>query len=287
MSGHVVQMRYEESSYTGYDGMQMFMSVWTPDDERPRALMVAIHGLGSHGSALTNVGVYLSERGIAVFAPDMRGFGHYSGLKGHVMNFDEYIEDIDSVVTQVKMMHPSKLTFLFGHSLGGLEAIRYVTTYPGDVDGLILSCPAVSEHVEIGKATRVAGSFLSLLNIKRYFGWPTQFQYASHDPDVVQEHENDVLRFDKVTPRLGMSALKATRKAFESASGIVLPVLVQQAGDDVFVIPEKTKLFFDSIGGCDKSWKLYEGLYHELHNENAREQVLGDMYAWLEKRLTG
>jgi alpha-beta hydrolase superfamily lysophospholipase len=279
-------MKYEESSYTGYDGTQMFMSVWTPDDERPRALMIAIHGLGSHGSALRNIGVYLSERGIAVFAPDMRGFGHYSGLKGHVMDFDEYVEDMDSIVTQVKKTYPSKLTFLFGHSLGGLQAIRYLVTYPDDVDGLILSCPAVSEQVEVGKATRVAGSFLSFLNIKRYFSWPTQFQYASHDPDVAREHENDSLRFDKVTPRLGISALKAAHQAFESAPRIVLPVLVQQAGDDVLVLPEKSKLFFDGIGGCDKTWKLYEGLYHELHSETAKEQVLGDMYAWLEKRLT-
>lgn len=279
-------MKYEESSYTGYDGTQMFMSVWTPDDERPRALMIAIHGLGSHGSALRNIGAYLSERGMAVFAPDMRGFGHYSGLKGHVMNIDEYIEDMDSIVTQVKSRFQGKLTFLFGHSLGGLLVIKYVVTYPDDIDGLILSCPAVSEQVKVGTPTRVLGAILSVLNVKRYFSWPTQFEYSSHDSEVVREHENDGLRFDKVTARLGMSALKASHRAFSSAPRIVHPVLVQQAGDDVLVIPDMTKLFFDNLASADKTWALYEGFYHELHSEIGKERVLSDMYAWLERRLT-
>ena len=64
-----------------------------------------------------------------------------------------------------------------------------------------------------------------------------------------------------------------------------MPVLLQQAGADKFVIPEKNKEFFDNLGSADKTWKLYEGLYHQLYAEPEREQVLGDLYDWLNKRL--
>jgi alpha-beta hydrolase superfamily lysophospholipase len=70
-----------------------------------------------------------------------------------------------------------------------------------------------------------------------------------------------------------------------AAPRILLPTLVQQAGDDRLVKPEKTKEFFDRLGSEDKVWKLYDGLYHELYAEVGKEQVLQDMHEWLEERL--
>ena len=281
----VNQMKFEESQYVGYDGTRMYMAVWLPDDERPRALLVAIHGLGSHGLDLRNIGEYMAERGIAVFAPDMRGFGHYEGRKGHVMNFDEYVEDIQNLVMQVKDRFINKLTFLFGHSLGGQHIVRYAALYQKEVDGLIISCPAVAHQLPISPLKRFAAELLSLLNVKIYVSNETNLEYSCRDPEVVNAHENDPLRWDLVTPRFGVCGLKATREAFDAAPLITLPVLVQQAGDDKLVVPEKTKEFFDNLGSTDKTWVLYEGLYHELHSEPEKERVLADMYNWLDKRL--
>ncbi len=261
------------------------MPMWLPDDDRPRALIIAIHSLGSHGYTLRFIGEYFAERGFAVFAPDMRGFGNYSGLKGHVMNFDEYIEDMYNIVMQVKDRYLNKITFLLGHSLGGQHVIRYVTTYPKDVDGIILECPSVSESLNIPITKYIAGRFLSILNVKTYFTNETDFNYASHDPEVIKAHEDDPLRFDQVTPRFGIEALKATKKAFACAPEIILPALVLQAGDDKMVNPETTKEFFDMLGSTDKTWIIYEGFYHELHAELERERVLGDIEKWLEVRL--
>ncbi|MHA1934685.1 MAG: alpha/beta hydrolase [Candidatus Thorarchaeota archaeon] len=278
-------MKFEESQYIGYDGMRMHMSIWKPDDDKPRALLIAIHGLGSHGYTLRNIGEYLADRGIAVFAPDMRGFGHYTGLKGHVMNANEYIEDIQNLVMQVKDYYLNKITFLFGHSLGAQHVIRYVVTYPKLIDGIMLSCPAVSKQLPIPMYTRAAGTILSILNVKRYFSNTLDPTQSSHDPEAVKEHMNDPLRFDQVTPRFGISHLKAMKEAFHSAHKIIMPVLLQQAGNDMMIIPEKSKEFFDSISSADKTWMLYEGFYHSLHAELDKDRVLGDMDAWLERRL--
>ncbi len=278
-------MKYQESSYTGFDGLKMHLSMWVPDDERPRALLIAIHGLGSHGYALKNIGEYFSERGIAVFAPDMRGFGHYSGLKGHVMSFDEYIEDMYNIVMQVKDRFLNKITFLLGHSLGGQHVVRYVATYPKDVDGMILECPGVSQNLGIPKGKYIAGRLLSILNVKRYFHNDLQFEFASHDPEVIEELRNDPLRFEKVTARFGIEGLKAAKRAMASAPEITLPSLILQAGDDKMVLVEKSKEFFDTLGSQDKTWLFYEGLYHDLHSELEKERVLGDIERWLEVRL--
>ncbi|MHA1771660.1 MAG: lysophospholipase [Candidatus Thorarchaeota archaeon] len=278
-------MIFEESHYLGYDGLKMYMATWLPDDERPRALLIAIHGLGSHGLSLRTIGEYMAERGIAVFAPDMRGFGHYSGIKGHVMNFDEYIEDLQNIVMQVKDRFHNKLTFLYGHSLGGQHIIRYAATYPHDVDGLIIACPAVSQQLPISPLKKIGAWFLSLLNVKKQFSDDNDLTLSSRDPEVVREHEEDPLTWDSVTPRFGVCGLRAVKEAFNAAPLIKLPALVQQAGDDKLVIPEKTREFFDRLGSEDKEWILYEGLYHEIFREPEKERVLADMYNWLDKRL--
>jgi alpha-beta hydrolase superfamily lysophospholipase len=79
--------------------------------------------------------------------------------------------------------------------------------------------------------------------------------------------------------------LKAAKKAMRCAPEIVLPTLVLQAEEDKMVNPEKTKEFFDSLKSADKTWRLYEGLYHGLLIEKENEMVFRDIETWLEKRL--
>ena len=111
------------------------------------------------------------------------------------------------------------------------------------------------------------------------------FSDGSRNPEHVERLEKDPLRFTAVTPRFGTEVLKASKDAFRSAPNIVMPVFLQQAGADKLVIPEKSKEFFENLCSADKTWKLYEGLYHQLHAEPEKEMVLGDLYNWLDKRL--
>ena len=136
-----------------------------------------------------------------------------------------------------------------------------------------------------GSGKLIAGSILSVLNVKKYFTSELSYSDASRNPENVKRLENDPLRFKGITPRFGMEALKASKEAFRSAPNIIMPVFLQQAGADKFVIPEKSKEFFENLSSADKTWRLYEGLYHQLHEEPEKEMVLGDLYNWLDKRL--
>ncbi|MFW9768544.1 MAG: alpha/beta hydrolase [Candidatus Thorarchaeota archaeon] len=278
-------MKYEESKYIGFDGTRMFMAVYRPDDDKPRALMILLHGLGSHAGDFAEMGEFLAERGIAAFIPDQRGFGHYSGLKGHVMSFDEYIEDIENLVMQVKDRYLNKITYLFGSSMGAINAIRYVIRYPRTVDGLLLQCPGVSHKQQVRIGLLTAARFLSILNVKRYFELNPDYSEMSRNPEAIERHEKDPLRFERVTARFSSEVLSASKDAFYSASRIILPVLIQQSGEDKAVSSEKNKEFFENIASADKTWKLYDGLYHEIHEEPERERVLSDLYDWVNKRL--
>jgi alpha-beta hydrolase superfamily lysophospholipase len=278
-------MIHEETEYIGYDGKRMFMHLWKPSDDKPRALVVAIHGLGSHGGDMKKVGEFLANQGLAVFAPDMRGFGHFEGMKGHVMDFDEYNEDMHNIVMQIKDQYKNRLTFAYGHSLGGLHVVRYAVIYPNEIDGIMLSAPAVSETLEIGTMKRVLGRVLSVLNVKRYIDNEVKYDRLTRNEEAIERHKQDDLRFDKVTPRFGIEALGARTEGFESANQIRVPVFIQQGGEDKLVSPDKNREFFENIDIEDKTWKFYEGFYHELYEEPENERVLSDLYSWLDKRL--
>jgi alpha-beta hydrolase superfamily lysophospholipase len=121
--------------------------------------------------------------------------------------------------------------------------------------------------------------------VKRYVESGISYSDASRNPENVKRLENDPLRFSLVTPRFGMEVIKASKDAFQSASNIMMPVILQQAGADKLVFPEKSKEFFDNLSSADKTWYLYDGLYHQLHEEPEKDRVLGDLYGWLDKRL--
>jgi alpha-beta hydrolase superfamily lysophospholipase len=274
----------EESTYQGFDGTTMLLRIWKPEGD-PKAIVLGLHGLGSHSGRLGYLGERFTQQGYAFYAPDMRAFGTYPGRKGHVESFDEYTEDMESLVAYLKLLHHEKKLFLFGHSLGAIFIIHYILKHPGEADGILIPAPAVSERLKVSSTTRRIGALLSKLNLKIYIDNGLDYELISRNPEVVQDNREDPLRFDKATPRFAIEGLKASKEAFDSASKITLPVLLQQSGDDLILDPERNKEFFDNIASEDKTWKLYPGLYHEPYHEDGGEEVFTDMFSWLEERV--
>ena len=55
--------------------------------------------------------------------------------------------------------------------------------------------------------------------------------------------------------------------------------------DDRLVPVAGSRRLVDCVGSTDVELKVYPGLYHEVFNEPERAQVLGDVVAWISKRL--
>ncbi|MYH61667.1 MAG: lysophospholipase, partial [Caldilineaceae bacterium SB0675_bin_29] len=70
----------------------------------------------------------------------------------------------------------------------------------------------------------------------------------------------------------------------DRANEIRLPVLMMQGLADAVVVPSATQEFFAQVGSEDKSLRLYEGYYHELHNDLGRERPIGAVLDWLNAR---
>ena len=108
----------------------------------------------------------------------------------------------------------------------------------------------------------------------------------SRDPAVVQAYIDDPLVYTgKTSARLAAEMLKAMQRVSAQAARITLPILILQGSEDKLVDPKGAQMLYDKVGSADKTYKLYEGLYHEVHNEPEHDLVLDDVGAWLEAHL--
>jgi alpha-beta hydrolase superfamily lysophospholipase len=280
----VVYLICEETSYIGYDGMKMYLLEWTPDNSKCDAVVLAIHGMTMHSGQMVKIGEYLSNRGVGVLAPDMRGFGHYQGLKGHVDDYEEFMMDLSSLLDQVRERFPDEKIYMLGHSLGGLHTINFVLRNPHALNGIILSAPAVSEKAKISKGKRLVARLISAINLKKHFAAGVNAEDMAQDPEIVESIKNDSLRFKFMTARFGISVQNAMKIAASSAAQILVPVLFLQGGEDKLVDPLKASNFFDDLKVDDKTWKMYDNLYHTLPQVKDNEQVLQDIFEWVDVR---
>jgi lysophospholipase len=66
---------------------------------------------------------------------------------------------------------------------------------------------------------------------------------------------------------------------------ITLPFIYIQGSGDQIVDPGAAQLLYDFAGSKDKTIKVYDGLYHEIHNEPERDVMFKDVETWLEAHL--
>jgi alpha-beta hydrolase superfamily lysophospholipase len=265
-------------TFAGTDGVDIFYRRCQPPDERAR--LVIAHGLGEHSGRYRNVSERLLPKGIGVWALDHRGHGRSGGPRGHVRVFDEYLEDLGTLIDLCKADAPAgRRCFLLGHSMGGLIALAFVLRSPEVIDGVIASSPGLGLTQRIPAIKGVLGRIMSSVWPSLSLGNELDPSLISRDEDTVRAYQNDPLVHDRVTARWLTEFLSAMESTNRMASEIEIPILMQVAGDDRLVNPESSKAFFEKIAAEDKTLHVYEGLYHEVYNEREddRAKVLADL----------
>jgi alpha-beta hydrolase superfamily lysophospholipase len=108
----------------------------------------------------------------------------------------------------------------------------------------------------------------------------------SHNPEVVKAYVNDPLVFHGKTPaRLSAEMLKAMQRVTAEVEKITLPFITIQGSADRLVEPAGAHMLYDKAGSKDKTLKVYEGLYHEVHNEPECSTMFMDLELWLGKHV--
>lgn len=276
-------MQGTESTMQTRDGLTLHTVNWLPGGDA-RAVVVLVHGIGEHIGRYNHVGAALAEAGYAVYGLDHRSHGRSEGRpRVHFDRFTAVVQDIADYMAQASKAHPELPLFLFGHSMGSLLALMTTLDYQDRLAGLI------SEGTPLDVAQTVPAP---LLPVGRAFYrmWPLKYLHVgpldkdglTHDPAFAHAYLDDPLVYQKPARlSMGLGIIEHSREVRARLHELVLPLLILHGGDDRITPPSGSQAIYTQAGAKDKTLKVYEGCYHEVHNELVRDELFRDIIAWL------
>jgi acylglycerol lipase len=277
-------VRHQDGSFATTEGARIYHQSWLPDSD-PKATVVLSHGLGEHSGRYSNVVGHLTSCGFAVYGLDHIGHGQSEGTRVYARQFSDYTDVFASYVDQVRSIYPDAPQFLYAHSVGALIATLYLLGHDADLSGVVFSGPCVQVPANIPGTTVFLAKVLSRIVPKLGIS-AVDASGISRDPAQVQAYIDDPLVYNgKTTARLACEMLKAMARVPIEAGNITLPALIVQGGEDRVVDPCGAQMLHSTLGSPDKTLTIYDGLYHEIHNEPEHPQVLADISAWLDAHL--
>ena len=276
-------MKMREWGWKSADGLEMFAQSWEPD-ETPRAVVCLVHGLGEHSGRYAHVGKAFVEAGFVLTGFDVRGHGISGGPRGHTPSYDALMDDIDLFIHLVAGRYPGLPRFLYGHSLGGNFVINFALRCRPELVGVIATGPWLKLAFQPASSKVMLGKIMNniLPGFSQASGLDTRA--LSHDPEVVNAYENDPLVHDKISARLFLNVFESGLWALDHAAEIPLPLLLMHGGADRIISLEASRQFAASAG--DKvTLRIWDGLYHEIHNEPEQGEVFTVMIDWMNTQL--
>ena len=268
-----------ESMFLGSKDTRIFYSV--DKIENPKAAVVFVHGICEHLGRYTYIKDKFIEEGYNVYRYDARGHGRSEGKRGHLEDFDDYLDDLDIFIDMIKRENKGLKVVLVGHSMGGLVATAYTSKYPNKVDLLALSgaanrCPKVASAIKF-----VPYHILGRLNYNNKLG-----NAVCSVKEVGIEYNKDPLVLKKVTFRLlGNAFIKGTKFVGNNINNIKCPTLVMHGEKDGVVEKAIGEWTYGNLKCKDKELKIYTNLYHEIFNEVIKDRVIKDLLDWINERV--
>lgn len=265
------------------DGASLYYQKWMP--VHPKAIIVFAHGLTDHVGRYGSFTRYFATRGYGVCLYDLRGHGKSGGRRTHVNRFYDYLYDLSQFLGFVKSNSPAAPIFLAGHSFGGQIVLNFIIRYAKEIRGVVALSPSIEMKLDIPSWKIRLGKFGAKWFPILRVGYNLDPNLLSHDKRVIEEYQQDPNVSRDITLRCGLEILKNTELVMALAGRIHLPILLMHGGSDKICDPEATKKFYMRVPVYNKQLKIYPGLYHELLNEEGRNQVFADMETWFENQL--
>ncbi|MES2798435.1 MAG: lysophospholipase [Bacteroidota bacterium] len=271
------QFKIEAQDHISLNGYHFF-SV-----EAPKAVMVIVHGMGEHAYRYVHVAHFFNQHGVAVLAFDHRGHGKSEGKRGHTASYDLLMNDLDRFRQKAAELYPNLPILFYAHSMGGNLTLNYLIRNKPEIAGAIITGPYLRLAFNPPKWKVLLGKLSA--KIVPTLTQPTGLDASaiSSDKQVVANYKNDPLVHDKISSSFFVNVHFAGPYAIEHANKIEVPHLVMHGLSDQLTSANGTKEF-EKNSNAKATFRYWEGLYHELHNEPAQNEVFQFELEWLKNQ---
>jgi alpha-beta hydrolase superfamily lysophospholipase len=269
--------------YTARNGRRLVVRVWD-GIEPPRARVVLLHGITSHGGWYHRSCRHLHDCGFEVHFLDRRGAGLNAEARGDVDRIQTWLDDVTVYLERLGRDRP---VVLGGISWGGKLAAAVARREPGLIQGLMLVTPGIYSQFEPGALARWALRIPVRERMQRR-RLEIPLQPASLFTESRQWREfvdHDPLTLRDVSYRFVQADNRLTHFAKQAAPYIHTPTLLMLSGRDRIVSNSRCRTFFARIGAAHKTLIEYPNAVHTLEFESDPSRYFADLADWIGRTI--
>jgi len=268
-------------SFKTNDGLELRARVNEPKDT-PRAKIILVHGIGDQvdGVPYKTAAEALAARGFQVHRLELRGHGTSGGEKMYIEAWHDFRNDLHSFAQNIISQSPSLPLFLVGISMGGLLVTNYAAHFPDDIAGVVAVAPALGDTGG-SPILRALLPVLSRLTPRIRVDAGLDLARLTRDPQLQKEYLDDPLYQAKITPRIAAELLATIQETRARAPQFRVPLFILHGTADTITSPKGSYEFYEMAAVQDKTYKRYEGAYHNLFVETNRAEIYDDIANWI------
>lgn len=304
----------KEFSFESRSGNKKVYAVrWMPEGQ-PVAVVQIVHGMQEYMGRYEQMAEYFAENGFIVTGEDHLGHGksvdeQAGDVYGYFCKYDSenvLVRNVHRLKKITQADYPGVPYFILGHSFGSYILREYIQRYGTGIAGAIIQGGGVQKESTVNLAL-VLAHCIKFIHSDKYrspminniaFGHyqdnmenpKTSYEWLSHNRESIDAYAADKACNFMFTLN-GFITLGHMIKDTQNKKNMALipenlPILLTAGAEDpVGGYGESVKalnnIYVNELGLKNVSMKVYEGMRHEIHNENGRQEVFDDYNNWM------
>ena len=303
-SGNPVPTGVRTGFVTTPDKIKIRHARWEAATHPSKGTVIILHGRTECIEKYFETVENLRSRGFGVLTFDWRGQGGSDRLlrdrkKGHVENFEQYLTDFETILTDVALPDCKPPYYVLGHSTGGLVALLAAPALTNRIRRMVLAAPLLALNnlpIHQSRLQKILGTLtfigLGRLYLARDRSPENQRQFLSNhltsdtarferNRRIVETHDDLAISHPTISWTFAACRAMARVNGPGYSNSIAIPTLLVSAGNDPIVSPTAVEMFGQRMRSG--AFLTIAGAKHELLHERDfyREQFLAAFDAFV------